>query len=255
MNYTTIARIFVQIIKSRRVCFMNKRVKKHNEYVIYNNNSCIIGNKKPCCYNSMYLHCILKSMLQMQEIIYEHNRHLLLDDNTISSNVMKALLNIQKDSLYKHASENTINDGIRNQLSMIYDVKDQTRCGYSANGMDAGEIDIMLCSNGNPIAFIEGLKLNCLNNDYLDKHITKAVLNYNPIGCPLIYILIYVTAKDFNGFWKKTMNHISNFVFPYKNISKLSETPTAYTESRHANVVLNRNGKNVSIHIYAISMG
>ncbi len=179
----------------------------------------------------------------------------IYDENTISSNILKALLNIQSDSLYIDASENSINDGIRNQLSMIYDVKDQTRCGVSVSGKNAGEIDVMISDNGNPIAILEGLILDCLSKDYLRSHINKAISNYNPMGCTLVYILIYAKAKDFESFWNKFMDYMKDYEFPYDTDETVRELNTPYTESRHAKTVLNRNGKKVHVHFYAIVMG
>lgn len=167
---------------------------------------------------------------------------------------MKALLNVQRDNLYQRVKENSINDGIRNQLSIVYEVKDQTRQGNSLIGKDAGEVDIMLCNNGNPAVIMEGLKLDSFKQDYLDAHINKVLTNYDPNGCPMVYILIYATVKGFGDFWTKVMNHMKGYSFPYETIEDIRDIATAYTDSRHAKAVLNRNGKRVSLHLYAVAM-
>jgi len=178
----------------------------------------------------------------------------ILDEDTVSRNVMKALLNVQKDKLYEGEKENSINDGIRNQLSIVYEVKDQTRQGDSESGKDAGEVDIMLCDNGNPAVIMEGLKLASFESGKIDNHINKALTNYDPNGCPLVYILIYATVKGFGDFWVKVMNHMDGYIFPYETVEGIRDIATAYTDSRHAKAVLNRNGKRVSVHLYAIAM-
>ena len=178
----------------------------------------------------------------------------ILDEDTVSRNVMKALLNVQKDKLYEGEKENSINDGIRNQLSIVYEVKDQTRQGDSESGKDAGEIDIMLCDNGNPAVIMEGLKLASFESSKLDIHINKALANYDPNGCPLVYILIYATVKGFGDFWSKVLNHMEGYSFPYETLEEIQDITTAYADSRHAKAVLNRNGKRVSVHLYAIAM-
>lgn len=178
----------------------------------------------------------------------------ILDEDTVSRNVMKALLNVQKDKLYEGEKENSINDGIRNQLSIVYEVKDQTRQGDSESGKDAGEVDIMLCDNGNPAVIMEGLKLDSFKQDYLDTHINKALANYDPNGCPLVYILIYATVKGFGEFWGKVMNHMDGYSFPYETVEGIRDIATAYADSRHAKAVLKRNGKNVNVHLYAVAM-
>ena len=156
--------------------------------------------------------------------------------------------------LYESEKENSINDGIRNQLSIVYEVKDQTRQGDSESGKDAGEVDIMLCDNGNPAVIMEGLKLASFESSKLDIHIKKALENYDPNCCPLVCILIYATVKGFGDFWNKVMNYMAGYSFPYETLEGIQDIATAYTESRHAKAVLNRNGKRVSVHLYAVAM-
>ena len=177
-----------------------------------------------------------------------------IDEESVSSYVMKALLAIQRDKLYESVKEDNINDGIRNQLGMVYEIKDQTRQGESESGKDAGEVDIEICENGNPVVIMEGLKMDSFKKEYLDVHINKALVNYDPNGCPLVYILIYATVKRFEVLWEKIMNHMKDYRFPYTVEEKIREISSVYTNSRHAKVVLNRNGKRVSVHLYAIQM-
>ncbi len=201
---------------------------------------------------------IYKRILDMEEKLIEELKGVEvsnLDEATVSQNIMKALLNVQKDILYKNKKENNLNDGIRNQLSMVYEVKDQTRNGESESGKDAGEVDIMLCDNGNPTVILEGLKLDSFKQDYLDDHINKALTKYNPNGCPLVYILIYATVKEFGVFWDKVMKRMSDCIFPYETEEKIRDIETAYADVRHAKAVLKRNEKRVSVHLYAVKMG
>ncbi|MBR3241510.1 MAG: hypothetical protein IKF90_02265, partial [Parasporobacterium sp.] len=178
----------------------------------------------------------------------------IFDEDTVSCNVLKALLTIQGDKLYHEAKENNINDGIRNQLKWVYDVKDQSRLGESGSGKDAGEVDIMLFDNANPMVIMEGLILDYFKQEYLDDHIRKALDNYNPNGCPFVYILIYAKMKEFGVFWDKVMEHLSDYAFPYDTVEGIHDICTAYTDSRHAKAVLKRNGKCVNLHLFAIAM-
>ncbi|MDD5891987.1 MAG: hypothetical protein PUC72_05555 [Bacteroidales bacterium] len=178
----------------------------------------------------------------------------LFDEDIVSAHVMKALLNVQKVSMYKGVKENSINDEIRNQLSMVYEVRDQTRQGDSESGTDAGEVDMLLCDNGNPAVILEGLKLENFKRDYLDRHINKALYNYDPNGCSLVYLLIYAKAIDFGDFWDKVKKHMTGYSFPFETKEEIREISTAYTDLRHAKAVLNRNGKSVKFHLYAIQM-
>lgn len=168
--------------------------------------------------------------------------------------MLKSLLNVQANRIYEGKNENAINDGIRDKLRRVYEVKDRTRQGNSVSGKDAGEIDLMLCDNGNPAVILEGLKLDSLSTDTLNEHINKALTNYDPIVCSLVYILIYAAMKKFDEFWDKAVKYIKKYHFPYEVFSGFQEINTAFTESRHGKIVLCRNSKPVNVHLYAIAM-
>ncbi len=178
----------------------------------------------------------------------------LFDEVTICSKVLTALLHVQGNRIYEGKNENAINDGIRDQLKMVYEVRDQTRQGDSVSGKDAGEVDLLICNGGNPWAIIEGLKISSLEKNYLDTHIQKALVNYDPFGCPLVYILVFAKVKLFDEFWSKLIGYVADYRFPYEVVEAFREINSAYTESRHGKTVLQRNGKKISVHLYAVAM-
>ena len=178
----------------------------------------------------------------------------ILDENKLSANIMLALTHIQENIIYEHRNENSINDGVRDQLKMIYDVRNQSRHGVSVCGKDAGEIDMMVCDSGKPYSIIEGVMLDSIDKSTLDGHISKVLTNYNPIGCPLIYLLIYVKAKRFDDFWYRLTEYIENYSFPYDVVENFRNIPTVYTELGYGKVVFSRNGKKVSFHLFAVKI-
>ena len=188
------------------------------------------------------------------EILEQMPNQTLINEDKISTDVFRALLNVQKNPIYIGQKENTINDGIRDMLDGSYGLKDQTRQGISESGKDAGEIDLMLYNDGFPIALMEGMKLSSVDVTKIDSHINKALVNYDPIGCPLVYILMYVTTKGFKDFWENLVKHLITFKFSYEVLEDLCEISTAYTDSRHGKLILQRNGLPISVHVYAIAM-
>ena len=172
----------------------------------------------------------------------------------IASDVYKAMLNVQRNKHYISCDENTINDGIRDSLNMIYETRDQARQGLSSNCKDAGEADIVLCDDGCPVAILEGLKVSSMAKDYIQKHFDKTLINYDPFGCPVAFILIYSTAKDFNAFWGKLMNFVrDDYALPFES-SGWTEMPTIYSKSRRASTTLIKDGKRSSLYMYAIAI-
>ena len=164
----------------------------------------------------------------------------------------KALLTIQRDSSYWNLDENRLNDKVCNLLRMVYDVSDQSRQGLSLSRKNPGEIDFLIFDNQEPIIIMEALKLDNLNKQYLNDHMTKLLVNYDPIGCRSAYLIVYVTNPDFGSFWSDFCEYISTYQFPYPTKEKLSEIQSLHTESRTAYVVLSRSNVPVTVSFYAI---
>ena len=61
----------------------------------------------------------------------------------------------------------------------------------SASGKDAAEVDILLTKDGKEIGIFEGMKLNSVNADYIDRHISKLITNYNALGTATFIAVSY----------------------------------------------------------------
>lgn len=174
-------------------------------------------------------------------------------EETISNNILKALLRIQGNKIFWGKKEDELNDCVRDALSMVYEIKDQTRQGISSNGKDAGEVDLQICRNGLPFAPIEGLKVASIDRSYIKTHIDKVLTCYDPFGCPYIYLIIYTTAKKFTEFWIKFLDYIRvEYKFPYLVKEEIRELQHIYSNSRHAKTILLRNDKEIAVHFYAL---
>lgn len=168
--------------------------------------------------------------------------------------LLKALIQIQRSRRYIGAEENEINDELRDQLGMVYDIHDQIRQGTSESGAGAGEIDLLVFHNSFPVAIIEALKLNSVNKAVLTKHISKALVNYDRNGLPYAFIVIYATPKNFVGFYDSVIEYIEKYEYPYKINKPISEIPLQYAELRHAITILERNGHPVHLHFMILNM-
>ncbi|MDE6014192.1 MAG: hypothetical protein K2H41_00630 [Acetatifactor sp.] len=182
---------------------------------------------------------------------------MLSEDNwteeTMSKNILKALLKVQGNKTFYGKKEDELNDCVRDVLSMVYEMKDQTRQGTSLSGKDAGEVDLQICRDGFPVALIEGLKVNSVARNYIQTHIDKVLTCYDPFGCPYIYVVIYVTAKKFAEFWANCLNYIrEEYNFPYEVKEAIQELNHIYATSRHAKTVLLREDKEIAVHFYAL---
>lgn len=144
-----------------------------------------------------------------------------------------------------------MNDYIRDILGESYFMKDQTRQGDSENGDEAGEVDIQLCYDGLPVVMIEGIKVSSLERERLDSHMNKVLTKYDPNGCPYTFLIVYTTAKNFDLGYKNIFNHFDKYSYPFPREYSLLDVETGYGELKHAQIILNRNGQKIRVHIWA----
>lgn len=174
-------------------------------------------------------------------------------EENLNMHIFRALQLVQCNRVYYDKKENELNDGVRDELRMIYEIKDQTRQGSSSGGKDAGEIDLLICRHGFPVAIVEGLKVDSLRREYIQDHIDKVLTYYDPAGCPYVYIIIYAAVKKFALFWENCFKYIKEeYNYPFKIKEELREINHMYTNSKHAKAVICREDINVSIHFFAV---
>lgn len=112
----------------------------------------------------------------------------------------------------KGSTEDDYNDHLRNLLlSSKYEVKDQTREGYSSTGLSAGELDLIVEENGFLFTIIEAMILSSLDASYVDRHYKKVVNNYNPLQANKTFLITYYTGSNFEQWWGRYSAYISSF--------------------------------------------
>lgn len=184
----------------------------------------------------------------MENILKEDN-HLEFDKD-----LKKALLSIQANPQYWDYDENGINDRLRDLLRMKYHVDDQTRQGISLSQKSVGEIDFLVSAGAQPIAIMEALKLDSVDKSYIENHISKLLVNYDPLGYPRASLIMYVTCKDFGSFWNKFIEYISEYDFPYPVDEGFREGHSDFSESKNAYMVLLRNNEPTLLSFHAIHL-
>ena len=133
------------------------------------------------------------------------------------------------------------------------EVKDQTRHGTSINQKDAGEVDILLTKDGREIAIFEGLKLDSVDKSYIDKHIIKAIINYNALGTAT-FIVAYVNSKNFKSFWDRYSNYIKFYEFPLQIKKSFSILAHPNAATRIATLILTRDGFDFPVYFIALKI-
>lgn len=155
-------------------------------------------------------------------------------------------------SFDSESSENSINDYFRDMLFMkgYKEVKDQTRHGISIKGKDAAEVDILLTKNGKEIGIYEGLKLNCVEKDYIKTHIEKAIVNYNALGTAT-FIVAYVNSTNFESFWARYSLYLQNFDYELVIRSNYKVLAHPNAAIRLSTIILSRDGYDFPVYFIA----
>lgn len=175
----------------------------------------------------------------------------------IYSDILSICKSLCNNKTYTYdQQENTINDYIRDMLNAKgkYEVLDQTRHGISASGKDAGEVDLLLKKEQKEVAIIEGLKLDSVNEKYIQEHIDKAVVNYNALGTPT-FIIAYVKTANFLDFWNRLCVYLNEYKYPYtvrKNLQQITSTNAAV---KSANIILSKDGYDFPMYFLAVNIG
>lgn len=91
---------------------------------------------------------------------------------------------------------------------------DQQTGGTSSTGKSIGERDFVIKDEiGQEILIYEGLNLKSLDKNYLDKHIDKVLVYYNPQGLRYSILVAYLECEQdkFKNFTEKYKDHISGY--------------------------------------------
>lgn len=181
-------------------------------------------------------------------------------DISTAEGVLKDLIQVSErlcsNASYSATSlENNINDYFRDALSFMgyNEVKDQTRHGVSISEKDAGEVDLLLTKSGKEIAIFEGLKLNSVNSKYIDGHIKKAIDNYNALGTAT-FVVAYVNVANYDSFWEKYYEHISNYAHNMECRSTMKELTHPNAATRIAYEILSKDGYDFPVYFMTIKI-
>lgn len=155
----------------------------------------------------------------------------------------------------RESPEDSMNDYLRDMLlSKDYnEVKDQTRHGLSSSGENAGEVDILISKSGKEVALIECLKLNSVCSSYIDKHIAKAIRNYNALGTAT-FVISYVCIADFNTFWVSYKSYLREYDYKLQVKKLVSEEAHPNAAVRIASTILSRNGFDFPVYFLAFKL-
>ena len=155
-----------------------------------------------------------------------------------------------KDGRFSNCDEDERNDYIADLLGAAgYDVKDQTRRGYSSTGKGAGEVDIFISKDRLPFTVIEAMNLTSVSTGYINTHLDK-IFSYDMTGTKFNVCLSYVTFVNFESFWEKYSSHViaHEYPSPFVRSDKSIDDDFGYSELRLMKTIHNRSGKNIILY-------
>lgn len=109
--------------------------------------------------------------------------------------------------------ENHRNDAIASLMGRSlsfcgWTVPDQTRAGLSPSGKDAGERDWVVKDRHGELAIFEALNLDSVASDYINIHLNKVALDYDPERKQESFIVVYYDGNRFGEFWERYVDHV-----------------------------------------------
>ncbi|MEZ7498174.1 hypothetical protein QO200_05415 [Flavobacterium sp. Arc3] len=156
---------------------------------------------------------------------------------------------LQGNRIYRGGySEDDRNTYITHLLeSADYIVKDQSRWSFSAAGKSAGELDLfILDSKGLPYTIIEALNLDSLKKDYIIYHLDK-LFKYDTTGLENNFIIVYSNSKNFDSFWVRYIEFISEHSYLYKFKSFKENLSYQFSDIKIGVAIHERKGKEVKL--------
>jgi len=99
----------------------------------------------------------------------------------------------------------------------VHDLSGKTEKSDETNSMlgGLGELDIRILNSNRELAHIcEALILKSINKNYTKEHLKK-IFEYDAIGLPVNFMIIYSQVKYFSRLWGKYIKLVNEFNFPY----------------------------------------
>ena len=133
--------------------------------------------------------------------------------------VVYALKALQTKIIYYSSDEDSRNSFVSAQVTPKltekgYSCADQQPGGVGVSRKSPGERDFVVKNKaGQEILIYEGLNLKSLNKAYLDKHIDKVLVDYNPQGLRYSILVTYLECdrNKFTKFISKYREHIAEY--------------------------------------------
>ena len=89
-----------------------------------------------------------------------------------------------------------------------------------------GELDIRIVDENNMLKHIcEAFILNYLNTSYIAYHLDK-IFDYDVVGLPTNFIIIYSKADDFPSLWSNYLEYLKNYEWKYSLSDKIIDDLT-----------------------------
>ena len=212
---------------SNRVRYINKSFGiSAKEFITYHNNVAetelsfdeVMGNLRNKIFTKF--DSTVNCVIDYRAIARRYDVERPISDRLLQS-IIKALEEMQNETTYYRSKDNSKdledrrNRFVSAQLRAAgYKCNDQQTGGKSADGETAGKRDIVVKDNNDrDILVYEGLNTPNLRTAYIDKHITKLIKNYNPLGLRQGVLVVYLECarERFTSFSKRYRAHISEY--------------------------------------------
>lgn len=146
--------------------------------------------------NCQHYSKLLKTTILAKDLLARSYRGMAPDQSLLIQDMVECCTDVQAN---RNSHENPRNTYVRDILrAKHYYVCDQTLCGKSEGQNEAGELDMEIRRDaGMPWTIFEAL--NHSDYDTWKRHLDKLLTNYNPYRLKMLFLVVYVDNKKFEG--------------------------------------------------------
>ena len=205
---------------------------------------------------------VFKKNLKILDILDQTDRIVTEKRLQLLEDIIHACQGMQNSKIYWHASEDERNTYVRDLLRAHgYYIADQTRNGKSASGKQSGELDIEIRESAEkPWTIYEALNITSFseaNKAKWNEHLVRLLDNYNPIGCPFLFLVSYLEcAKDkFKEVWLTYWEHLSRYSPDNYSLQNIDGHSDDSFYIRSAECVYDRAGLPTTVYQICVRLG
>ena len=95
--------------------------------------------------------------------------------------------------------------------------------------------------------------MDSVNSSYINKHINKAIINYNALGTAT-YLVAYVDSANYEAFWERYIAYLKEYDFPVEQKRDIEVLAYPNAAMRTATIIMSRDGYDFPVYFITLNI-